>query len=370
MVGEGGGDATTQNPEAARFVALAERLSYCTSEDRAFCVAALNETFGVGRVQVSLDGVVCDVSAFIRGGKFYLASLRKAVEVAVLAANMLWDEVEKENEALVRREIRLRFVGIAALLESRGFSVAKGQGMMFWKAVQAYVHAQCLRTSTLVARAFGVVDAYAANEAEMLRGIGRERDAVIALQHHEIPQELRDELKRMWDAAFEEVLGFGLRNYFVFSDEVIEVSAVSEPVSAPSVVESVIAGTASEFVKEEKLVAQASEQAAIRHVFTLQGLTVSIIVMLDNNGSPNEFIISSSQRDSLTDGLLGTIGQLMTKLVQAGVPMPEVVGLLQGTCFLPFGEIKAYPSISFASSIVDYLAQWISRRFLSQNSSM
>jgi hypothetical protein len=350
MVGEGGGDATTNNPEVERFVALAERLSYCTSEDRTFCVAALRETLEVGRVKVSPGEIICDVSAFIRGGKFYLASLRKAIEVSVLAANMLWDEVEKDHQSLGRREIQVRFLGVAALVESRGLVAAKGQGMMFWKAVQGYVHAQCLRTSTLVARAFGVVDEYAANEAEVLRSIGRARDAVAALQHHEIPQELRDELKRMWDTAFEEVLGFGLRNYFVLSDEE----------NVDDVTQQNVGGQGED---------NKGEQVAIRHVFSLQGITVSVIVVLDDQGSPLEFILSSSQRDSLTDGLLGTIGQLITRLMKAGVPLTEVVGLLQGTCFLPFGEIKAHPSISFASSIMDYLAQWINRRFVSHNSS-
>jgi len=78
---------------------------------------------------------------------------------------------------------------------------------------------------------------------------------------------------------------------------------------------------------------------------------------------PGEVFIKSSKEGSTLSGLLDTIGILLSLALQYHVPLKAITDKLTNSRFEPAGW-TGREGIEYAKSPVDFLARWMSRKFL------
>jgi len=106
------------------------------------------------------------------------------------------------------------------------------------------------------------------------------------------------------------------------------------------------------------------ERPAITHHFSVGGLDGYFTVGLYPDGAPGELFISISKEGSTLRGFTDAIGVLFSLSLQYGVPLEDILKKLRHMRFEPAGPAVGHVEIRTASSILDYLAQWLSIRFL------
>lgn len=105
------------------------------------------------------------------------------------------------------------------------------------------------------------------------------------------------------------------------------------------------------------------ERANITRRVTISGLKFYVTVGLYPDGSPGEVFITLQKQGSLEHGMCHCVALLISMLLQRGVPLAEVVGKLKDIRFDPSGMTND-PEIPMASSVVDYVARWLDKKFL------
>ena len=80
-----------------------------------------------------------------------------------------------------------------------------------------------------------------------------------------------------------------------------------------------------------------------------------------------EVFIRMGKQGSTLNGLLDTIGILISYGLQYGVPLGDLVSKLQGMTFEPAGP-TSNTDIEVCSSIIDYLFTWLGRNYGSEHS--
>lgn len=105
---------------------------------------------------------------------------------------------------------------------------------------------------------------------------------------------------------------------------------------------------------------------AVTHTFTIDGHQCYLTVGLKPDGQPHEIFITMQNIGSTGHGFCAVTGRLISTAIQAGVPLATIIRRMKDMAFAPSGFItKTDSGIREASSVVDYIAQWLEKSFTS-----
>ena len=108
------------------------------------------------------------------------------------------------------------------------------------------------------------------------------------------------------------------------------------------------------------------DRNAIIHKFDIGGQDGYLTVGLYPNGTPGELFITMSKEGSTLGGLMDSFAVMVSMALQYGVPLADIARKLKGQRFEPAG-FTGNAEIPSCTSVVDYIFQWLERRFLSLN---
>ena len=106
------------------------------------------------------------------------------------------------------------------------------------------------------------------------------------------------------------------------------------------------------------------ERRAVTHKFTVGGHEGYITAGLYDDGKPGEIFVTMSKEGSTISGLMDAFATSISIGLQHGMPLKDVVRKFTHMRFEPSGFTKN-PEIPIAKSIIDYIFQWLGRKFLS-----
>lgn len=149
-------------------------------------------------------------------GRFRADAFRRAVEVAVLALEILVGHTRYPRARVAARTRELRPLGLghanlAALLMASGLPYDSDLGRTTAAAVTSLMTGAAYTQSARIAAARGSFSGYPANRLAMLDVLDRHREAAHRLPH-ELPLELRGPAVSVWDEAITLGTRFGFRN--------------------------------------------------------------------------------------------------------------------------------------------------------------
>ncbi|MBC2603327.1 vitamin B12-dependent ribonucleotide reductase [Puniceicoccus vermicola] len=130
--------------------------------------------------------------------------------------------------------------------------------------------------------------------------------------------------------------------------------------------------TRKEEVKEEKAVQIVTEpyrrrlpdtREAVTHKFSIGGSEGYLTVGKFEDGNPGEVFLQMSKAGSTVNGLMDTIGILLSLCLQYGVPLETLVRKFSHVRFEPEGMSKNR-DIPMAKSVIDYLGRWLGMEFV------
>jgi len=107
----------------------------------------------------------------------------------------------------------------------------------------------------------------------------------------------------------------------------------------------------------------ADTRESVTHKFSLGGTKGYITVGKFEDGSPGEVFIQMAKAGSTINGLMDTVGTLVSMCLQYGVPLETLVKKFSHVRFEPEGMTKN-PDIPFAKSVVDYVARLLGMEFI------
>ena len=105
------------------------------------------------------------------------------------------------------------------------------------------------------------------------------------------------------------------------------------------------------------------ERRSTTHRFSVAGHKGYIIVGMYPNGEPGELFIVMAKEGSTVSGLVSSLAQVVSVALQYGVPLEVLCEKFVHTRFEPSG-FTGNPEIPLATSIMDYIFQWLKLRFL------
>jgi ribonucleoside-diphosphate reductase alpha chain len=102
--------------------------------------------------------------------------------------------------------------------------------------------------------------------------------------------------------------------------------------------------------------------AATRHKFSISGYEGYIHVGEFASKHPGEVFVTMSKAGSTINGLMDSLATMISLLLQYGVPLEKISEKMRHQSFTPQG-ITGNPDIHFATSPVDYLAQYLTLHY-------
>jgi ribonucleoside-diphosphate reductase alpha chain len=102
---------------------------------------------------------------------------------------------------------------------------------------------------------------------------------------------------------------------------------------------------------------------SLTHKFTIAGTEGYITIGKFDDGKPGEVFIQMAKAGSTINGLMDTIGTLVSLCLQYGVPLETLVKKFSHIRFEPEGMTKN-PHIPFAKSVIDYVARELGMEFI------
>ena len=102
---------------------------------------------------------------------------------------------------------------------------------------------------------------------------------------------------------------------------------------------------------------------SLTHKFSLGGTEGYITVGKFEDGKPGEVFIQMAKAGSTINGLMDTVGTLVSLCLQYGVPLETLVKKFSHVRFEPEGMTKN-PHIPFAKSVIDYVARELGMEFI------
>lgn len=103
---------------------------------------------------------------------------------------------------------------------------------------------------------------------------------------------------------------------------------------------------------------------AVTHKFNVGGHEGYMIVGLFDDDNPGELFITMAKEGSTIGGLMDSIGTLTSIALQYGVSIETLAKKFKHQRFEPSG-VTHNPEIRMASSIIDYVFQWLEIQFVS-----
>lgn len=110
------------------------------------------------------------------------------------------------------------------------------------------------------------------------------------------------------------------------------------------------------------------ERHSTTHRFSVAGHKGYITVGMYPTGEPGEVFIVMAKEGSTVSGLVSSFAQIVSVALQYGVPLEVLCEKFVHTRFEPSG-FTGNPEIPIATSIMDYIFQWLKLRFLGPPSS-
>ncbi len=102
---------------------------------------------------------------------------------------------------------------------------------------------------------------------------------------------------------------------------------------------------------------------SITHKFSIAGTEGYITVGKFEDGKPGEVFIQMAKAGSTINGLMDSVGTLVSLCLQYGVPLETLVKKFSHVRFEPEGMTRN-PHIPFAKSVVDYVARLLGMEFI------
>jgi ribonucleoside-diphosphate reductase alpha chain len=102
---------------------------------------------------------------------------------------------------------------------------------------------------------------------------------------------------------------------------------------------------------------------SITHKFSIAGSEGYITIGKYDDGQPGEVFIQMAKAGSTINGLMDTVGTLVSLCLQYGVPLETLVKKFSHIRFEPEGMTKN-PHIPFAKSVIDYVARELGMEFI------
>ncbi len=171
-----------------------------------------------------LDDTACNLSSinlmkFVReDGEFDCVGFEKACKTMILAQEILVDNasyptpaIEKNSHAF--RPLGLGYANLGALLMSRGLPYDSDGGRDYAAAITALMHGAAYAESSRVARDHGgPFTGYDKNKEPMMRVMRKHRAAIKDIDKTNVPKDLMESAKNVWDEVIEMGEQHGFRN--------------------------------------------------------------------------------------------------------------------------------------------------------------
>jgi ribonucleoside-diphosphate reductase alpha chain len=171
-----------------------------------------------------LDDTACNLSSinlmkFVReDGEFDVIGFEKACRTMILAQEILVDNasyptpaIEKNSHAY--RPLGLGYANLGALLMSRGLPYDSEGGRDYAGAITAIMHGAAFAESSRIARDHGGPFAgYEKNKEPMMRVMRKHRAAIKDIDKSNVPKDMLETAKAVWDEVIEMGEQYGFRN--------------------------------------------------------------------------------------------------------------------------------------------------------------
>jgi ribonucleoside-diphosphate reductase alpha chain len=169
-----------------------------------------------------LDDSACNLASlnlarFAAGGAFDCEAFGHAVEITLLAQEILVDRAGYPTPAIARnshdfRPLGLGYANLGALLMSMGLPYDGDEGRNFAAAVTALMHGRANAASARMAAALGPFPGFSPNRSAMLRVMGMHAAAARGLDTRGVPRELARATGKAWEEAVGLGKSHGYRN--------------------------------------------------------------------------------------------------------------------------------------------------------------
>jgi ribonucleoside-diphosphate reductase alpha chain len=170
-----------------------------------------------------LDDTACNLSSinlmqFLTEEKeFDVEAYRHAVEILILAQEIIVDNASYPTPAIERnsyafRSLGLGYANLGALLMARGMPYDSDAGRAYAAAVTALMTGQAYLTSAKIAKVKGPFAGYALNREPMLCVIRKHRDSLQAIDQRFVASDLMQAAVDAWDDALAAGMQYGYRN--------------------------------------------------------------------------------------------------------------------------------------------------------------
>ncbi len=150
-------------------------------------------------------------------GKFDVEGFRHAVDVMIVAQEILVDNASYPTSKIARnshdfRPLGLGYANLGALLMAGGLPYDSDAGRDFAAIVTALMHGQAYLTSSRIAAEIGSFPGFATNRESFLEVISMHRNAVGGINQRNVPEGLWDAAKKTWDECLVSGMKHGYRN--------------------------------------------------------------------------------------------------------------------------------------------------------------
>ncbi len=147
-------------------------------------------------------------------------------------------------------------------------------------------------------------------------------------------------------------------------------SKLSQPLSTKAkgkenkeeVCEKIVEKVVEKVVERPHRVKLPRERQAVTRKVNLAGQEFYVTVGMYPDGKPGEVFITMSQEGTFASGMADAFAKILSIALQYGVPLNNVIRQLRHMRFAPDG-FTGDPDLPTASSVVDFLAQWLDRTF-------
>jgi ribonucleoside-diphosphate reductase alpha chain len=200
-----------------------------------------NTTPWSGRIEASnpcseymhISDSACNLSSirltkfFRADGVFDLSGFRQAVDVLIVAQDILVDYSSYPTEAIALgahsfRQLGLGYADLGAVLMRLGLGYGSPTGRLLAAAITSLMTAQAYETSTRLAQTFGPFERFQENRADVLRVMEKHSDASTGLltklrgyppsPHHNLIENIVQKANAVWEAAYSQAKEYGVRN--------------------------------------------------------------------------------------------------------------------------------------------------------------
>ncbi|HEV2425662.1 MAG TPA: vitamin B12-dependent ribonucleotide reductase [Terriglobia bacterium] len=150
-------------------------------------------------------------------GRFDVEAFRQAVEIVILAQEIIVDNASYPTERIAQnshdfRPLGLGYANLGALLMTNGLPYDSDAGRDYAGAITAVMHGQAYLTSSAIAAEVGPCAGFAANRDPFLSVIAMHRQAVSNINARHVPENLMEAAKKVWDETLSSGIKHGYRN--------------------------------------------------------------------------------------------------------------------------------------------------------------